>query len=59
MFTGIVTDIGTVARGTPLDKGVQLRIETAYDPATIDSGASVSCSGVCLTAVTLPDRGAK
>ncbi len=58
MFTGIVTDIGTVARVTPLDKGVKLRIETAYDPATIDIGASISCSGVCLTVVTLPDRGA-
>ncbi|MEZ5804761.1 MAG: riboflavin synthase [Rhizobiaceae bacterium] len=57
MFTGIVTDIGTVTRITPLDQGVKLRIETAYDPATIDIGASISCSGVCLTVVTLPDSG--
>ena len=51
MFTGIVTDVGTVASVKPLPKGVRLRIETAYDPATIDIGASISCAGVCLTVV--------
>ena len=58
MFTGIVTDIGTIARVAPLDKGVKLRIDTAYDPATIDIGASISCGGVCLTVVALPEPGA-
>ena len=57
MFTGIVTDIGTVAATTPLPEGVRLRIDTAYDPATIDIGASISCAGVCLTVVALPDDG--
>ena len=57
MFTGIVTDIGTVERVEPLDKGVRLRIATAYDPATIEIGASIACSGVCLTVVRLPDSG--
>lgn len=57
MFTGIVTDVGTVASVKPLDQGVRLRIETAYDPATIAIGASISCAGVCLTAVALPDAG--
>jgi len=57
MFTGIVTDVGTVASVKPLDQGVKLRIETAYDPHTIDIGASISCGGVCLTVVTLPDGG--
>ena len=57
MFTGIVTDIGTVAATTPLPEGVRLRIDTAYDPATIDIGASISCAGVCLTVVTLPEEG--
>jgi riboflavin synthase len=57
MFTGIVTDIGTVAAATPLDQGIKLRIETAYDPQTIDIGASISCGGVCLTVVSLPDGG--
>ncbi|TIT08858.1 MAG: riboflavin synthase, partial [Mesorhizobium sp.] len=32
MFTGIVTDVGTVAAVTPLREGVGLRIDTAYDP---------------------------
>ena len=57
MFTGIVTDIGKVAAVSPLPEGRRLRIETAYDPATIDIGASISCGGVCLTVVTLPDAG--
>ncbi|MGE0503114.1 MAG: riboflavin synthase [Rhizobiaceae bacterium] len=57
MFTGIVTDVGKVASVAPLTEGVRLRIDTAYDPATIDIGASISCAGVCLTVVTLPDAG--
>jgi riboflavin synthase len=57
MFTGIVTDIGTVAAATPLDHGVGLRIETTYDPAGIDIGASIACSGVCLTVTRLPEPG--
>lgn len=55
MFTGIVTDMGTVAAVTPLPQGVRLRIDTAYDPAGIAIGASIACSGVCLTVVALPD----
>ena len=55
MFTGIVTDIGTVAAATPLPQGVRLRIDTAYDPETIAIGASIACSGVCLTVTALPD----
>ena len=57
MFTGIVTDIGRVAITTPLPEGVRLRIETAYDPATIAIGASISCAGVCLTVTGLPGEG--
>lgn len=58
MFTGIVTDIGRVAAVQPLSQGVRLRIETAYDPATIAIGASIACAGVCLTVVALPEAGA-
>ena len=58
MFTGIVTDIGTVAAVVARDKGATIRIETAYDPQTIDIGASISCAGVCLTVVGLPEAGA-
>jgi riboflavin synthase len=57
MFTGIVTDIGTVVSVAALPQGVRLRIETAYDPATIEIGASISCAGVCLTVVALPGQG--
>ncbi len=54
MFTGIITDIGTV-RSAEQRGDLRLTIATAYDPATIDLGASIACSGVCLTVV---DKGA-
>lgn len=57
MFTGIVTDIGTVGAVRPLAEGVRLHIETGYDPATIAIGASIACAGVCLTVVALPEAG--
>lgn len=57
MFTGIVTDVGTLRSLDMLDQGRRLRIETAYDPSTIDIGASIACSGACLTVVTLPEAG--
>lgn len=57
MFTGIVTDVGTVAAASPLPEGVRLRVETAYDPATIALGASIACAGVCLTVTGLPESG--
>jgi riboflavin synthase len=50
MFTGIVTAIGTIAsvhqRGD-----MRLKISAPLDPARIDIGASIACSGVCLTVV--------
>ncbi|WP_104665757.1 riboflavin synthase [Ensifer adhaerens] len=57
MFTGIVTDIGTVDAVTPLKEGIKLRIATRYDPKTIDMGASIAHSGVCLTVTALPEAG--
>jgi riboflavin synthase len=53
MFTGIVTDIGEITALTPQTEGKlhRLRIATTYDPKTIAIGASIACSGVCLTAV--------
>ena len=38
MFTGIVTDVGIIASAKPLDQGVRLRVDTAYDPAGIAIG---------------------
>lgn len=58
MFTGIVSDVGTVASMSPLPEGRRLRIETAYDPETIAIGASIACAGVCLTVTRLPEGGA-
>ncbi|MBB5704705.1 riboflavin synthase [Sphingopyxis panaciterrulae] len=50
MFTGIVTDIGTVRARE--DRGdTRLVIGTAYDVSGIDLGASIACSGACLTVV--------
>lgn len=50
MFTGIVTDIGTIRRVEPRGD-LRVTIGTAYDTATVDLGASIACSGVCLTVV--------
>ena len=52
MFTGIVTDIGEVVAVEPRARGLaRLKIACGYDPDTIDIGASIACSGVCLTVV--------
>jgi riboflavin synthase len=53
MFTGIVTDIGEIVALTPVAQGQlhRLRIACRYDRATIADGASIACSGVCLTVV--------
>ena len=50
MFTGIVTDVGTV-RSAEQRGDLRLVIETTYDLDSVDLGASISCSGVCLTVV--------
>ena len=48
MFTGIITDIGELIS---LDKqgDWQLRIKTHWNTRDIDIGASIACSGICLT----------
>ena len=51
MFTGIVTDIGEVREARHGNGGLALTIATAYDTSAIPLGASVGCSGVCLTVV--------
>ena len=48
MFTGIVTAIGTVA-SVEQRGDLRLTIACPYDPAHIAIGASIACSGVCLT----------
>jgi riboflavin synthase len=50
MFTGIVTDVGAI-EAVETQGDLHIRISTAYDTSTIDLGASIACSGVCLTVV--------
>ncbi|HEY0149414.1 MAG TPA: riboflavin synthase [Allosphingosinicella sp.] len=54
MFTGIITDVGRV-RSVEQRGDLRLTIGCGYDMAGVDFGASISCSGVCLTVV---DKGA-
>ena len=50
MFTGIITDIGTIER-IDRDGDTRIVIRTAYDTVDVDFGASIACSGACLTVV--------
>lgn len=50
MFTGIITDVGTV-RSAEQRGDLRLVIECGYDMAGVDLGASIACSGACLTVV--------
>ena len=52
MFTGIVSDLGEIIEVHEKAEGLRhLTIACGYDPDTIDIGASIACSGVCLTVV--------
>src|SRR5260370_28875937 len=56
MFTGIITDLGGVRRierCLKLDGALELAIATGYDAAAIALGASIACSGVCLTVIAV------
>jgi len=48
MFTGIVTDVGTV-RHIEKRGDTHVVIATHYDVRDIDIGASIACAGICLT----------
>ena len=50
MFTGIITDVGTI-RSVVQRGDLRIEIATAYDVTTVDMGASIACDGVCLTVV--------
>jgi len=50
MFTGIVTDIGTIER-VEARGDTRVVVATGYDTTSVDLGASIACSGVCLTVV--------
>jgi riboflavin synthase len=54
MFTGIITDIGTI-RSVEQRGDLRIVIETIYDTGAVAMGASIACSGACMTVV---DKGA-
>lgn len=51
MFTGIITDVGRVRAVTETAGGRRLRVSTAYDLDAMAIGASIACSGACLSVV--------
>jgi len=54
MFTGIITDVGSI-RTSEQRGDLRLVISCAYDMDTVAIGASIACSGVCLTVVDKGD----
>ncbi|MBA2935425.1 riboflavin synthase [Sphingomonas sp. CGMCC 1.13654] len=58
MFTGIITDIGTV-RSIEQRGDLRLVIDSGYDMGGVDLGASIACSGACLTVVDKAPAGEK
>jgi riboflavin synthase len=60
VFTGIVSDLGEVLEVEQRADGLcRLVVACGYDPATIDIGASIACSGPCLTVVERGRRGVR
>jgi riboflavin synthase len=58
MFTGIITDIGEVTAVEPRAQGLaRLTMTCGYDPDSITVGASIACSGACLTVVARGQEG--
>lgn len=57
MFTGIVTDMGDILAVEPKGEVKTLSIACDYDPAGIALGASIACSGVCLTVTSVAAGG--
>ncbi len=53
MFTGLVSDVGTILSIEERGELRRIRIACSYDPKTILLGASIACSGPCLTAVEI------
>jgi riboflavin synthase len=51
MFTGIITDLGTIAEVSPGSAAVCFRIATTYDLSTVVLGSSIASNGCCLTVV--------
>lgn len=59
MFTGLVSDVGEVVAVEPRGGLSRIRIACSYDADTIALGASIACSGPCLTAVEIGREGGR
>jgi len=57
MFTGIVTDVGDIVAAEPRGEVRTLTIATDFDAASIALGASIACSGVCMTVTSAEAAG--
>jgi riboflavin synthase len=58
VFTGIVSDLGEILELEERADGLRrLFVACGYDPATIAVGASIACSGPCLTVVERGEKG--
>ena len=57
MFTGLVSDVGVVRAREERGQLIRFRISCGYDLASIALGASIACSGPCLTAVDMGEEG--
>jgi riboflavin synthase len=51
MFTGIITDVGTIKKIEASESGKKITFKTSYDLSNTDLGASISCNGACLTVI--------
>lgn len=56
MFTGLVTDVGTIRKAEDRNGLTRFEIESSFDAASIEMGASIMHSGVCLTVVDFGAR---
>jgi riboflavin synthase len=60
VFTGIINDVGEVLEVNEQAAGLRrLRVARSYDPETIGIGASIACSGICLTVVARGREGSR
>ena len=57
MFTGLVSDVGTIRKAEARNGLVLFEVEGAYDAASIEIGASILHAGVCLTVVAKEEAG--
>ncbi|PCH82380.1 MAG: riboflavin synthase [Hyphomicrobiales bacterium] len=57
MFTGIISDVGTILNVESIPAGKKFELSTQYDPGSIEIGASIACSGVCHTVIEKGEDG--